>query len=274
MNTEKLLAVQKLQINMMESIHNICVENGIAYYMIAGSALGAIRHKGFIPWDVDIDIAMLRKDYTVFKEVCKNKLPNHLEYYDYESAKNFYPPHALVALKGSRLVNKYEEFNDKLQSYGIFIDVFPLDIAPDDKRLQKKQARRISLLNDIKYYKLRPFTKQDTIIKRIVKKLGTFLLSPVSISYINKIMQAEMQRYDGVDSYNLVCSMASHYSYNKQCMNKELYGKPTLIEFAGHRFYAPERIEDYLTKLYGDYMKLPSKEKQQEMLDYFVDASW
>lgn len=274
MNKEKLLAVQELQIKMMETIHDICVENGVEYYMIAGSALGAVRHKGFIPWDVDIDIAMLRKDYVNFKEVCKTKLPDNLEYYDYESAKNFNPPHALVALKGSRLINKYEEFNDRLQSYGIFIDVFPLDVAPDDKHLQQKQARKISRLNDIKYYKLRPFRKEDSLFKHIIKKLGSLLLSPISISFINKKMQTEMQRYDGVDSYSLVCSMASHYSYNKQCMKKDLYGKPTLVEFAGHHFYAPERIEDYLTKLYGDYMKLPSNEKQQEMLDYFVDASW
>lgn len=274
MNIEKLHAVQELQIKMMESIHNICVENDISYYMIAGSALGAVRHKGFIPWDVDIDIAMLRKDYIKFKDVCKKKLPEELEYYDYESSKNFNPPHALVAYKGSRLINKYEEYNDRLHSYGIFIDVFPLDVAPDDKRLQQKQAKRISRLNDIKYYKLRPFTKEDTVVKHIVKKVLSFILSPISIHRINVMMQKEMQRYDGVGSYNLVCSMASHYSYCKQCMNIELYGKPKLVEFAGHKFYAPERIEEYLTKLYGDYMKLPSKEKQQEMIDYFVDASW
>lgn len=87
MTYEELRKIQEQQIRIMDEIHKLCVKKNYRYYMIGGSALGAVRHKGFIPWDVDIDIAMPRKDYDAFSIEGYKDLPNFLEFHDYKTDK-------------------------------------------------------------------------------------------------------------------------------------------------------------------------------------------
>ena len=83
-----------------------------------------------------------------------------------------------------------------------------------------------------------------------------------------------MTKYNETSKSGLWCSMASHYKYKKLSMPSEVYGKPTLMVFEDRQYCVPERIEDYLTRLFGDYMRLPSKDEQEKQLNAFVDAQW
>ena len=115
MNQQELESLQRVQLTIMDEIHKLCVNNNLRYYLIGGSALGAIRHKGFIPWDVDIDIAMPRPDYELFiTQYCKQINPR-FSVIDYRDEKNYYPPHALVILNNSVLVQEINELNPKCQ---------------------------------------------------------------------------------------------------------------------------------------------------------------
>ena len=104
----ELKAIKSIQLEMMDEIHKICVRNGITYYMIAGTLLGAVRHGGFIPWDADVDIAMPREDYERFGVLCKAELSDQYRYLDYHQVQNYVHPHALVSHKGTRLNGKYD----------------------------------------------------------------------------------------------------------------------------------------------------------------------
>ena len=137
-----------------EDIHRVCVELGIRYYLIGGSAIGAVRHQGIIPWDIDIDIAMPRKDYEKFISEGSKLLKSDFELHDYRTDKNFGTFHALVVLKNSYIGFKFEKGSDKQNRFGIFVDILPLDQWPDDVNYKNRLIKKhkfIKLLKKEKY---------------------------------------------------------------------------------------------------------------------------
>lgn len=266
-NNPTIKKAQEAQLIIMDIVHKFCIENRIRYYIIGGTALGAKRHKGFIPWDVDIDIAMLRDDYEKFISLATSKLPSLCECRYFGNTKNHISPHALIILKNSRLVFNTDELN-KIYNREVYIDVMPLDKAPLSLEKQKKQAQDLNIISKIKYYKHGVIYKSNTRVVAFLKKIRRIILSIISWKQLNILQHKIMIRHRNEES-NFVCSMASHYSYIKQCMNSNIYGEPTLMEFEGRQYYAPERIDEYLTKIYGNYMLLPSlaqQEKQKEVI--------
>jgi len=276
MDRDKLRELQFVQMLVMDEIHKICKNKGLRYYLIGGSALGAVRHKGFIPWDVDIDIAMPRKDYEQFVTECSKELPKGFVCVDYRTDKAIYSPHALVVMEGTKLVQQDDILNPQLKRYGIFVDILPLDQCPNDNKQWEKQKKQIAKWANLRYRKLSLIYASNTPIERAIKKITRFMMLCLPMSYINRKQSEVIQTYDFLADSECKrwCSMVSHYSLDKLSMPKEFFGEPKLMQFENREYYVPERVIDYLTQLFGDYMKQPSKEKQQEMYDFFVDASW
>lgn len=269
MKQEDIKILQNIQLELLEEVHRICEKHNITYYMIAGTLLGAVRHKGVIPWDVDIDVAMMRNDYEKFKDVCVKEESKIFNYYDYTSIKNFNHPHAMVCKKNSSISFKYDKYNPKYKRLGIHLDIFPIDNAPNEIILREKQEQKLLKLRKLKQYRV-PYSYSTLSWKRRAHYIVSALLSWISIQKINYKEQKQMQLYNSKNTTH-VCSMASKYEYKKECMPKEIYGKPVLLEFSGKKFYAPEKYIDYLELIYGDYMKIPSREHQEKMLEVITD---
>ena len=272
MTQEEFQKLQETQLQIMDEIHSVCEKNGITYYMIGGTQLGAIRHSGFIPWDLDIDIAMPRESYERFRVVCQTALSQRFQYRDYANTKSYRRPHAIVCIRNTKLYSKDDHLNPKAENLGIYLDVFPLDTPPSDSDKQKKQARRIIFLKKLKAYRVN-YKFSNSVIKKTLRAVFRFLMSWITVDKINKILDNEMQKYRGENS-GYLCSMASRYSYAKQCMPKEIYGTPTLYNFSGRKYYGVEKYDEYLRRIYGDYMKLPPIEKQKANLDEFVSVEF
>lgn len=271
MKQEEIIAFQQLQLKMMKMIHQVCIENNIEYYIIGGTLLGSVRHKGFIPWDIDIDIAMTRDNYQKFKIVAEKKLPQQLNYMDYTKCHNFRSPHAIV-----EWVNSSVQHTSDMHISKIYIDIFPLDFAPNLIKHQKQQAKKIDFLKRIKASKI---LSQAEKLNRNFFKCCCFrffrILSPfINIDKINILMQNIMQMYNTQENPEYLCSMASHYSYFKQCMPKGIYGRPKLMPFCDTQFFGPEKPDEYLKRIYGDYMIIPSAEEQKKFTLYFINAIW
>jgi lipopolysaccharide cholinephosphotransferase len=264
--------LQETQIEIMDEIHQICVENDIVYYIIGGTALGAVRHKGFIPWDLDMDIAMPRKDYEKFKRICKEKMNPRFKYRDFLNTANFSHPHALVCINNTILVNRFDKFNPGLENIGIYLDVFPLDNAPDNSSLRDYQMKQLKKIKRIKKNKL-AFCYNSSRIKKIMKKLISFCYCWISVESINRKMDIIMQKYNNKET-TCLCSMASRYSYLKQCIPIEVYGTPTEVLFENRKYFAPQQLEKYLSRIYGDYMKLPPIEEQRVNLNVFEKVTF
>ena len=271
MNKEEVKTLQQYELAILKNVHAVCVKNNLRYYLIGGTALGAVRHKGFIPWDPDIDIAMPREDYDKFIDISGNQLDSQYKCVTYRELKNYIPPHAVVYDRNTRLEQRKKDyFRDELRPTGVYIDIMPLDVAPSDGKSQIKHSKKIRLIRKVRSFKIFSFGKDRNFVIQTLRFSLKIVLSMVSMHWLNKKMDAEFRRYGNISRPEYWCSMASHYSYQKQCMPIEIYGTPTLIQFEDDFFYAPEKVDDYLRRIYGDYMTLPPIAAQERMWNHFV----
>lgn len=273
MTQEGIQRLQNIQLMIMDEIHRVCVENHLSYYMIGGTALGAIRHGGFIPWDMDIDIAMPREDYEEFISISGKALGLLYSCHTYKTNKNYHIPHAVVVLNNSSIKYKNDHLNPHIDRMGIYVDILPLDQSPDD--LSKRLSQQKSIIRYVSFLEARFSCIYDTdsSIKRLLKKFRRLCLSVIPLEVVYGRLNSVMMKYDSIQCENW-CSMVSHYSFKKLTMPKEIFGTPTLTPFAGREYYAPEKIYDYLTRTFGDYTKLPPEDVRLRQIESIVDASW
>lgn len=265
--------IQLLQMAIMDDIHRVCVLNKLRYYLIGGSALGAVRHGGFIPWDPDIDIAMPREDYELFVTQVSDQLDPKFSCHSHYTDDIYFPPHALVVLNGSKLVGASGMMDKSIRPSEIYVDILPLDSWPINEALKIRQQKKLIAIKNIKYRKANLIYEENSFITKFIKYSLKVMLSAFSWRFLNELQQKEMMKYDYQKSDEW-CSMASHYKFSKLTMNKRIFGTPKLMKFEDREYYVPEQVEEYLYHLFGDYMKLPSKDTQEHLRNLFVSAEW
>ncbi len=267
MEEKEVKIAHRILLDLLLEFHEFCNENNLKYYIIGGTLLGAARHKGFIPWDVDADVAMPRKDYERMVELALSGFSAEYYIQNVISDNCFYTPKTKILVLGAKKnnPNRYV-INSKT---GLNLDIFPLDKAPTSFRHRKIQRIKLLILKKILIYKIKESNKSRTFKGKLKKYLRTAVriaLKPFSetriINYTTKIMKM----YNESNS-DLICSMASHYDYNKQVMGKNIYGEGKEIEFEGHMLIGPDKVHEYLVQIYGDYMKLPSEDSRKKMYE-------
>lgn len=261
--TMKKMEQERIHSDLLEAlveVDRICRKHGITYYIIGGTLIGAVRHKGFIPWDDDIDIAMMREDYERFLTCYKDDLNKKFFFQNYSTDVDFYPPISRICIPNTFIDEYYSrhlKFNKSL-----YLDIFPLDNIPDDEKLRNEQRNKIDIIDKLIFYKLcMVYNKGFLNSKLIVKKVIQFLLLPLSLEFLQNLREKVMKEYSNQQTMN-VCNTGSKYGYMKGIDLRDTFGEPVLLEFEGLKFFAPMRWDVYLSKIYGDYMEMPSKEKR------------
>ena len=262
-----LKEVQNLLLEVMIEVDGFCKQKNIKYYMLGGTLLGAVRHKGFIPWDDDIDIGMLRGDYERFLQSATEKQWKY-ELVNYRLKKNCDYVITRLYIPDTYIDNPEIE-KTKLDKR-LYFDIFPLDYMPKEPKTQKKQARKLlNLKREIAYADVR-IRKNNSKFDVILKKILAHVISPFRQALLFKL-EKTMQTYPPC---GYVCSMASQYSYEKQSFEELIYGKPVPYIFEGYTFAGPAKCHEYLTQLYGaDYMELPPVEKRRKGYDIYIKES-
>ena len=240
---------------MLDWFDGICKENDIVYYLEGGTLLGAIRHHGFIPWDDDIDLMILRPEYERLLNIASQYENDRYEFVSINNNKSAYPFLKIVD-KTTRVINQNNLLDDK-----IWVDIFPVDGVPNNV-IQCKFHYMICRickfffgLSASRLKKERGFCKNTIILilRPLLKIVGTKTWGRV-IDVLAKQYTVDKSWYIGI-----VCEGKRY----KERMPKKDWSVPVQVIFENRIMNAPTCWDDYLTSLYGDYMKLPPLEKRR-----------
>lgn len=246
--------LQKVILMIVKDIDELCRKNNIEYYLFGGSAIGAIRHKGFIPWDDDLDIIMDNANYTRFIKVCKEQLDSE-KYYIQEGLLDWPMLFSKIRLKGTYLEEpgSYGQDNSKK---GIFVDVFKLDNAPESHILRKWQYLCGKYF--LCYCLLKRGYKEATLKKKILMASAT----PLRIGFIRSFFYKQMIKYNSQNTSTFV-SFGSRFKYNASFFSKDYFSNPLYVQFEDTQLPVPEKYDEMLTQIYGNYMTPPPIKEQQ-----------
>lgn len=245
--------LKEIQINILNEIDAFCKNNNIQYWIDSGTLLGAIRHKGYIPWDNDIDVGMLREDYEKFISTYNN-FDNQYELHCFENDLNHFYSFAKV-YDTNTVLYEPDMNGDKIS---VFVDVFVYDNAPlNEKELRKMYRKRdfYTLCNNL--YRLNNFSNKNIIKIAVIKTIKKILSIKPRRYYVSKLIQ-NSKKYQNTET-NLVGNFTA---ITKISADKNILKSFTEKEFEGKYYPVPERYDDWLKIFYGDYMKIPPKEKQ------------
>lgn len=250
---ELLRKVQLTELEVLYEIDRVCEKHNIQYALLGGTLLGAIRHDGFIPWDDDIDICMMRKDYEKFIEVCKTDLNNSYMLHNQETDKLYWLPFLKIRKKGT--IYK-QEVQSKIHSVcdGVWVDVFPLDYVKNLKSAKIK-TWLVGEIRAIVELRLNPELKQIGILKKII--LGISKILPVK-----KWIQLQQKIIVSNCKYDFCKNFGSPYSPEKELWPVNWVFPTVKHKFEDGEFPISNSWDEMLTRQYGDYMQLPPEEKR------------
>ncbi|MCI8346522.1 MAG: LicD family protein [Bacilli bacterium] len=264
--SEKTLKkLQKIELGILKDFDKICMENHLEYFICGGSAIGIVRHHGFIPWDDDIDVAMPRSDYDRFLKIAKEKYSKKYSIMNNEQNPKFPLMNTRWGLNGTEY--KTEDLKDIPGNFGIFLDIFCFDNIPDDDKLMKKQATKawffgkLLVLSGVKKPTLYCYGIKKKILQGIFF-LAHYILKLFHISsrsFYKKALQYAIQ-------YNDEKTKRFAYLFDPQrytsIVNKEDIYPLKRMKFENIEVNVASKIEKYLETRYGDYMTLPPEEKR------------
>lgn len=247
--------LQSIILMIMKDIDAICNKHGIEYYLLGGSAIGAIRHKGFIPWDDDLDIIMNNENYNKFLSVCKTELDTS-KYYLQEGLKDWSMYFSKIRLKGTRLVEEVN-YTDNPDMQGIYVDVFKMDNVSSNKMTARWQyfCAKVFLCYQLS---VRGDDKNAFGIK---KRLMVLLSFPLRIKPLRDWFKRQVEKYNGKDT-EYYGFFYGRTKYRTAIVKKELFGKPLRVPFEDTELCVAEHYHEYLTQVFGDYMTPPPIEQQ------------
>jgi lipopolysaccharide cholinephosphotransferase len=257
--------IRPLQMRMLDiltAIDSTCREHGLRYGIFAGSLIGAVRHKGFIPWDDDMDVLMPRPDYEKFIQHCDEWLPEPYEFVCAENDPDYPLPFGKVQDASTTLIER------RHLSYlgGIYVDLFPLDAVPSGYLARHWQFTQYEFLKQALYLVHRdPYRHghgASSWIPLLVRKMFTMEGLQMSIRRL-------LRKYN----YDK-CKLAADYTDGLHgVMSKDINGIYAPYEFEGKTFQGIKRYDDYLTQMYGDYMKIPDGEHQRQHNFHYLDLN-
>lgn len=241
---------QNKMIEILEEVDRICKKNNVKYILDGGTMLGAIRHKGFIPWDNDLDIAMLRDDYKKFIKACEIDLNEKFFLQTTISEENYPLNFAKMTINGT--IYKSYIFKDLKMHHGVYIDIFPIDNIY--RPLKGIQCRLVTIINSIRWCKLGLYNNK---IKKII--YAPFTILPIRV--VNNLSEILMQLFNNRETKYVykVC----HPSKSKKIYERKFHENTIRVDFKEGKYPVPKDYDDFLTQRYGDYMKYPPIEKQK-----------
>ena len=254
--------LQERLLEMLRWLTNYLHQNKLRYYIIGGTMLGAVRHHGFIPWDDDVDIGMPRNDYNRLIELLKKPT----EHYVVEASDSQNKDYIYGFAKFYDTDTSMTELARKNIMRGVYIDIFPLDGIGNTWEESLENYKKIDRVHMLLSMCTCAYRKERIWWKNAAVFIGRLIpVNPRKLSRKFDLLCAE----HNYDEYLYVGNLFSTYR-SRDIMSKDIFGVPTLYDFEGLKVYGPEKYDEYLKKIYGDWRKLPPEDKRHSAHD-FID---
>lgn len=276
---EKILSpVQTHVMDILHTLIDIFEKEDVHYYMLGGTMLGAIRHHGFIPWDDDVDLGVMRHDYERFLKICEEKLPPYMKLRTYrdDSYHHYYYARIVDTRYHIKRMGSIKEREEEL-----WIDIFPLDGMPSGKvaagvhkckLLITRLLYHISCFDKVNVQRPgRPLVDRIIIKFLIITHLGAFFSSWDSNKLLDRIDRL-LKKYPVSDSDYVFNFMGSTHAF-REIFSKKCFGKDVRYQFEDMQLVGPKHYDFYLKALYGDYMKLPPEHERNVHAEKFVEGN-
>lgn len=245
--------LKKIQINILDQVADFCNKNDISYWLDCGTLLGAVRHKGYIPWDDDVDIGMFRSDFDRFLNLF-NQSNERYKVYNIEHNNEFYYPFGKV-LDTTTILYEPDEKGSKIS---VNIDIFVYDNAPNGHRKLEIMYIKRDLYRNLNLLRTLNHKPNGTIVRRILIYFLRLFIKPFPKAYFAKKMVQNSKKYVELDTQKI----GNFTGFSNISCSKKVFRSFVEVEFEGKHYKAPIGYDEYLKAFYNNYMELPPIEKQ------------
>lgn len=249
----KLKKIWAVELDLLNVFTNVCARHGIRFQVFAGTLLGAVRHKGFIPWDDDLDICMDRSNFEKLCRVPEGEFPEPYFLQTFFTEKAFYCPFA--RFRNSKTTAVISGTGDIKSNHGIYMDVYIMDGVPSSRLMRWMHSRTMDLLSMI----ISDLQDQEKIPQTFVSKLIRCLRPLFSLIGCSRFVLLHMRV---ISFFSRKASMLAPVSFGmafagRYCITRGELSESILMEFENLRVPVAKCWDDVLRRLYGDYMKYP-----------------
>ena len=250
---ETLKKLHDIELMILSDFIDICEKNNLTYFAAWGTALGAIRHKGFIPWDDDVDIIMFRKDYNKFLKIIKNN--EKYDFFAMENTNDYYKVFGKLSLKGT----KFHDFWYENASFimGINIDILIIDFVPNNSLLKRIYIKKRDFNRKLSW--ILEVLNSDMYVSKNKERVGRFLKKIFAFIGINQklLLKQYTNLFNEDNSSSEVCEVNDRVIFPRY-----LFDNVITVPFEHIEINVPKDFDVYLKIMYGDYMKIPPVEER------------
>lgn len=243
--------LQKIQLSMLKDFDAVCQKHRISYQLFSGTALGAVRHKGFIPWDDDIDVVMLREDYERFFDSASKELDSNKYYVQREFSEHWPMFFSKLRLNGTTYIEKYHSHDARIHQ-GIYIDIFPCDNLSDNRLMQKLQYIASKIVIAKSLY-ARGYETNSTVKKCFMQFCRILPTEPFKRLCI---------RRNDSSSLKVHTFFGGGKKFERSIYLREWFEQSVKMRFEDSEFPVSAHYDEMLRVMYGDYMIMPTLEQR------------
>ncbi|MCM1179167.1 MAG: LicD family protein [Clostridium sp.] len=273
-DAETLQSLKNIELELLRDFQKLCERHGLEYFAGGGTAIGAVRHQGFIPWDDDIDVNLYRDDYELFLKYAEEEYSDKYEIMNAETS-DVYP---LMSTRWMKKGTKFKEecFKDLDLDLGVFLDIYCFDNVPDDDKKMRRQGRSVWFLNKLMILKAvkKPVLYFDGWKAKVVYVISWIVhtllnLFHVSNAFLYKQVKKELTKYNGQRTKRIAyyfdpTPFTSVIDFDDVFPTRK-------VPFEDGEMRVGCHVEKYLEKRFGDYMKLPPEDKRHNHPPYIFD---